>query len=533
VRRIVVAGLIALCLVAGVARAAIFRGTEGNDRLVGSSAADTIYGLAGDDVVAARGGNDLVNPGFGRDRVTGEAGDDRIAAQDGSVDTISCGAGKDVVTADLTDAVAADCETVSRQIARDRTDLWFAQHATQVEPDSFAWRRTIVAAFQNGRVDRGGAAALGWATSVDAGAHWKSGVLPQGQYTVVSDPVVAFDAMHGVWLAAGLGSGPGALDIYIVRSRDGVTWSGPVRAAGDVDEDYDKEWLNCDNGLRSPFRGRCYLAYVDVKTHWLAVRHSVDGGATWTAPVRLQPGVAKSTFSGPMPTVQPNGNLVIPYVLFAPINGEDRIAAVTSTDGAETFDAPVRIAQLIAEEPMDIRAPAMPAADVDSAGRLYVAWQDSRFRREDGVGNDIVFSSSPDGVVWSDPWRIRLPQTAQYFLPALAVDPATSGKNAKLAVAFYSMKLRAGCVLFVPGCAEEINAWLVESKDAGTTWTPARRLNAEPMQLEWLAETTLGRMLGDYISVSFAGGKAVPVLALSGEPSVGGYTEAVFAARAK
>ena len=528
-RRVVVAGLIVTCLVAGAARAAIFRGTDGNDLIVGTAVADTIYGLAGDDVVDARGGADLVNPGFGRDRVLGAAGADRIAAQDGNVDSVSCGAGLDIVTADLEDVVGADCETVSRQVARDRTELWFAQHATQVEPDSFAWGRAIVAAFQNGRIDRGGAAALGWAASVDAGAHWRSGVLPQGQYTVVSDPVVAFDAMHGVWLAAGLGSGPGTLDIYVVRSRDGVTWSGPLVAAGDVSEDYDKEWLACDNGLRSPFRGRCYLAYVDIKTRWLAVRHSTDGGATWTAPVRLQPGVAKSTFSGPMPTVQPDGNVVIPYALFAPINGEDRIASVASADGGETFAAPVRVASLIAEEPMDIRAPAMPAADVDGAGRLYVAWQDSRFRREDGVGNDIVFASSQDGVTWSDPSRIRLPESSQYFLPALAVDPATSGSNAHLAVAFYSMHLRAGCTVFVPGCADELDAWLVESKDAGSKWSPPRRLNAEPMQLEWLAETSLGRMLGDYISVSFVGGKAVPVLALSGEPSVGGYAEAVFA----
>jgi hypothetical protein len=259
------------------------------------------------------------------------------------------------------------------------------------------------------------------------------------------------------------------------------------------------------------------------------VRHSTDGGLTWTAPVKLQPGVAKSTFSGPMPTIQPDGDVVIPYALFAPINGEDRIASVRSADGGETFEAPVRVASLIAEEPMDIRAPAMPSADVDAAGRLYVVWQDSRFRREDGVGNDLVWSSSPDGVSWSDPMHIRLPHTAQYFLPALAVNPATSGAKAHLAVAFYSMKLRAGCALFVPGCAEEIDAWLVESRDAGSTWGAARRLNAEPMQLEWLAETTLGRMLGDYISVSFVGGKAVPVLALSGEPSVGGYAEAVFA----
>ena len=144
-----------------------------------------------------------------------------------------------------------------------------------------------------------------------------------------------------------------------------------------------------------------------------------------------------------------------------------------------------------------------------------------------------MFASSPDGVTWSDPMRIRMPETAQYFLPALAVDSTTSGKKARLAVAFYSMQLRAGCAVFVPGCAEELSAWLVQSKDAGSTWSARRRLNAEPMQLDWLAETSLGRMLGDYISVSFAGGKAVPVLALSGEPSVGGYAEGVFASASR
>ena len=36
------------------------------------------------------------------------------------------------------------------------------------------------------------------------------------------------------------------------------------------------------------------------------------------------------------------------------------------------------------------------------------------------------------------------------------------------------------------------------------------------MQIQWLADTTLGAMLGDYISVSYVRGRAVPVLALAG-----------------
>jgi hypothetical protein len=341
-RRAFVAGLIALSLVAGAARAALFRGTDGPDKLVGTAAADTIYGLAGVDTVDGRGGNDLLVPGFGRDRVTSGAGNDRIAAQDAAVDQISCGTGRDTVTADTEDVVAKDCETVSRQISRDTTSDFYAQHATQVEPDSLAWGKTVVTAFQSGRIVNGGAAALSFATSLDGGASWRAGDLPQGRYSYVSDPVVAYDAQHGWWLVAGLGAAPG-LDIFVTRSRDGLKWSSPVIAAGDVDEDYDKEWLACDNGTRSKFRGTCYLAYVDIRTRWLAIRTTRDAGATWSKPARIQPGIADATFSGPMPVVQPDGDVIVPYVLYAPIsNGEDRMAAVLSHDGGATWGAPIR-----------------------------------------------------------------------------------------------------------------------------------------------------------------------------------------------
>ncbi len=531
-RRAFVAGLIALSLVAGAARAALFRGTDGPDKLVGTAAADTIYGLAGPDTLDGRGGNDLLVPGFGRDRVTAGAGNDRVAAQDGSVDQIGCGTGRDTVTADTEDVVAKDCETVSRQISRDTTSDFYAQHATQVEPDSFAWGKTVVTAFQSGRIATGGAAALSFATSLDGGASWRAGDLPQGRYSYVSDPVVAYDSQHGWWLVAGLGAAPG-LDIFVTRSRDGLKWSSPVIAAGDVDEDYDKEWLACDNGARSKFRGTCYLAYVDIRTRWLAIRTTRDAGATWSKPARIQPGIAGATFSGPMPVVQPDGDVVVPYVLYAPIsNGEDRMAAVLSHDGGVTWGAPIRIAGLSYEEPFELRAPTMPSVDVDASGRVYMVWSDSRFRT-DGQSMDIVLSTSADGVNWSAPVRLLPAETgtSMSFIPAIAVEPATSGKTAHVAVTYYTMQLPGRCHLFVPGCGQEVNAWFLESKDGGATWGARQRLNGEPMPLDWLSETTLGRMLGDYVSVSWSDGRAIPVLSMAGEP---GFTmaQAIFATRA-
>ena len=49
------------------------------------------------------------------------------------------------------------------------------------------------------------------------------------------------------------------------------------------------------------------------------------------------------------------------------------------------------------------------------------------------------------------------------------------------------------------------------------------------MPLAWLADTGLGRMLGDYISISFVGGRPVPVLSLAAEPESGEFRQAIFA----
>jgi hypothetical protein len=91
--------------------------------------------------------------------------------------------------------------------------------------------------------------------------------------------------------------------------------------------------------------------------------------------------------------------------------------------------------------------------------------------------------------------------------------------------------MSARCAVFMPGCHEEIDAWLVQSQNGGRTWTAARRLNEQPMQIDWLADTSLGPMLGDYISVSFVRGKPVPVIALASPPSAAGLSESIVTCR--
>ena len=77
------------------------------------------------------------------------------------------------------------------------------------------------------------------------------------------------------------------------------------------------------------------------------------------------------------------------------------------------------------------------------------------------------------------------------------------------------------------GCTLEIG--YTSSQNGGKTWAPQQQLDAQPMQLTWLARAEGGRMVGDYFSVAFAGGRAVPVFALATSPLGGRFREAIFA----
>src|SRR5467141_1197365 len=97
------------------------------------------------------------------------------------------------------------------QISSDPFTNTTSQHRTQVEPDTFSFGSTIVSAFQSGRFFDGGASDIGWATSTDGGSNWTHGFLPgitkyqgAGPYGRASDPSVAYDRRHNVWLISSL-----------------------------------------------------------------------------------------------------------------------------------------------------------------------------------------------------------------------------------------------------------------------------------------------------------------------------------------
>jgi Ca2+-binding RTX toxin-like protein len=522
---------------AGAAGAKTVSGTDGPDRLQGTAAADILDGRSGDDRIEARGGDDFVNGGRGADTIFAGAGNDRISVeQDRSRDVVHCGAGRDVVTAERSDTVTADCEVVSRQLSRDPYLNPDSQHETQVEPDSFSFGSTVVATFQSGRFPDGGASNIGFATSRNNGRTWRSGFLPgmsafsvpPGDNELVSDPAVAYDAAHKSWLVASLSEAGSGSELLVTRSSNGINWRRPVTAASNDGEDFDKEWIVCDNGRASPFRGRCYITFTDFAGHRVGTIASSDAGVTWSKPTTFYAWTAPFEYAnGTQPVVQTDGTLVVAFVIFQRTSAN--VVTVRSLDGGATFETPVLVSALFDADVVGMRAPSFPSAGVDAQGTIYLAWHDRRFSADDWTSG-IALTSSRDGVTWTEPTRVptgRLNIGRQDFLPGLAVDPATSGRKARLAITYYTLPEQGGCELYFvcPG----VDAELVTSRDGGVTWAPPQRLTTRPMTLGWIADTGLGRMLGDYISTSFAGGRVVPVFAVA-SPKVGGsFRQAIYA----
>ncbi len=438
----------------------------------------------------------------------------------------------------LTSAVSASPATTTAatgvsllQLSSDPYTNSTSQHQAEVEPDSYANGSTIVAATQVGRFTDGGSSNIGWATSTDNGTTWKSGFLPgttvyatpTGQFDRVSDPSVAYDAAHKLWMISSLaitnGFTPVGAAVLVNTSSDGgLTWNPPVVVANSNGSFFDKDWIVCDNTSTSAFYGHCYVEWDNNSSgNLVQMSTSSDGGATWSAGQATADNVSGL---GGQPLVQPNGTVIVPF-----FSSNATIAAFTSTNGGASWNSSVTIASQTDHQVASLRSEPLPSAEMDAAGKAYVVWQDCRF--ESGCSaNDIVLSTSTDGTTWSQAQRIPIDavgSNVDHFIPGIAVDPATSGNTAHLGLAYYFYPA-TNCTATT--CQLEVG--FVSSTNGGTTWSTETTLTSTPMNLSWLANTTQGSMVGDYISTSFSNGKAYPLFIVASAPNGNTLNEALF-----
>ena len=312
-------------------------------------------------------------------------------------------------------------------------------HQTQVEPDTFGWGSTIVSVFQTGRYSGGGSDDIGWATSMDAGATWTHGFMPgitaqsnpPGPYLRVSDPSVAYDPKHKVWL--GFSLTVGQREHRDRRTgRPTVGSPGASRSSSPLPR---RGQLRQDVGRLRHLVGQPQLRHVlhDVgqlrRRRHLMVSRSTDGGKTWTPATSLRhtawaasPSRSRTATSS-FPTWPNAGQIQSP--------GLDR-----------RWQDLHRSVHGLGQTDHGVVGPADRAAPVGRGGRngkVYLVWQDCRFR-SGCASNDIVMSTSNNGTSWSAVVRIPIDgvgSTVDHFLPGIGVDRATAGGSAKLGLTYY------------------------------------------------------------------------------------------------
>ncbi|MFZ0732586.1 MAG: sialidase family protein [Candidatus Sulfotelmatobacter sp.] len=411
------------------------------------------------------------------------------------------------------------------QISSDPFSVGPGQHATEVEPHMLANGSTLVATFQSGRIAPGGATDIGWATSTDGGTTWSHGVLPgltkgegTGPYDAASDPVVAYDAKHGVWMIASLplSSTLQTPAVAVSRSTDGgFTWQNAVGADA-TSQSSDKNWIVCDSWPASPFYGNCYLEWDDpTNNDEIVMSTSNDGGLTWGSPVPT-PNLLQGI--GGQPLVQPNGTVIVPIETSV-------MSSFSSTNGGATWSAPavISIIQFHADAG-GIRSGPLPSAAVDGVGTVWVVWEDCRFRTQCST-NDLVYSTSTDGVTWGAVTRVPIDDTSStvdHFIPGIGIDPATSGASAHIGLHYYyysqSNCTVATCQLFVG---------YISSGNGGSTWNTPTALTGA-MLLGWLPTSQNGLMVGDYIATAFTNGVPHGAFAVAQASSGTTYNEATY-----
>lgn len=286
-----------------------------------------------------------------------------------------------------------------------------------------------------------------------------------------------------------------------------MTWGNPV-SVDPASVSSDKNWIACDSWPNSPHYGNCYIEWDDpINNGEILMSTSSDGGLTW--------GVATATASsaagiGGQPLVQPNGTVVVPIET-------DVMAAFASNDGGASWTAPLTITAIqFHAEGGGIRSGPLPSAAVDGAGTVWVVWEDCRFRTKCAT-NDLVYSTSTDGVTWSAVTRIPIDDvssTVDHFIPGIGIDPATSGAAAHVALHYYYYS-QSNCD--VTSC--QLSVGYISSANGGASWNTPAALTAAPMALGWLPNSQNGLMVGDYIATAFVNGVPHGVFAVAQQTS--------------
>jgi len=373
--------------------------------------------------------------------------------------------------------------------------------------------------------------------SFDAGRSWRQVVIPGitsctgGSYEYSDDVWASFGSDGALHVSVHVGDvvngRQGASSRLYTRSTDGgLTWSTPVSLV---------PYLPPSEGVYGPGSIAAdpsdpRLVYSLVATFaepgvtqstafrgTVVLTRSTDGGRSWEpARVIYDTGPGRLTTHDHL-VVLPNHELVDVFTLITdPARGQMSVAAIRSTDDGQTWSAPVIVATLGSAQVTDPQtgvrinnySAGTTAAAVDPrTGRVYVAWEDSRWGG--GTVNAIALSSSNDaGQSWTAPVKANAtpaslpPLDQESFIPSVSVTA-----NGDVGVAYYDLRATDQSVLLA-------DRWLDVCRHAGnsacTTFGTEDRLTTNSFNLENAPVSSAGIGIKGYFLGEYEGLATTP-----------------------
>lgn len=300
-----------------------------------------------------------------------------------------------------------------------------------------------------------------------------SGSWNGASFGISFDPGLDFDSAGNFYYA--FGGAPLTRNypnsIGVSKSSDGVSWSTPVAVTYNRSKYFDDKYYLAVDRSSSAFAGRIYVSWDrNTSTNQiLYVAYSSDGGATWSAPVKVDDGKTKfERVIGAYPAVDQNTGVVYDsWHNYA----RNIIYVDRSATGGATWNTDVVAATTHTGFGVDIgcvggrsQGPAH-ALKVGPSGTLHLVYADNI----QGRGFDILYTrSTTGGASWSTPVRLNDDATANdQFHPTISVTPNGAGGD-RIAVSFYDRRDDP------KNCLSHVYATV--STDSGLSWTANTRL---------------------------------------------------------
>ena len=285
--------------------------------------------------------------------------------------------------------------------------------------------------------------------SSDGGATWASsqisGTWHNTTFGISFDPSVDFDTAGNYYYAFGGAplSGNYPNSIAVAKSGpDGASWGAPVAVTFNRNQFFDDKYYIGIDRSGGAFNNRIYVTWDrNTSTNQiLYVSYSSDGGATWSAPVKVDDGTSKrERVIGAYPAVdQRNGSVYIGWHNYA----KDIIYVDKSTTGGASWGSDVAAATTHTGFGVDIgcvggrqQSPAHHLK-AGSDGTLHLVYADQIA----GKGFDILYTRSTNaGATWSAPVTLNDDAGgAHQFHPTLNVRPGATGDI--VSVSFYDRR---------------------------------------------------------------------------------------------